>query len=117
MAEGGRLQIETDAQGVGLLLPHQLLEDGEKAIDGVGGRAVPGREGPDAVKSPIEDGISVDDHKFHGEASRLRIKISSYSISVFPHMGKLKQAPPGSLRRTRRFPSQLPARSRLPSGR
>ena len=69
MPEGGAPPIEGDAQGVGPLLIHQLLQDGEKAVDGVGGCAVPGGEHPNAVKGPVDDGIAVDDHELHGEAS------------------------------------------------
>ena len=67
MPEGRRGQVEGDAQGVRLLLVRQLLKDVQKSVDGVGGLAVPGGEHPHAVKSPVDDGIAVDDHELHGE--------------------------------------------------
>ena len=71
MPEGGGLPVKADAQGVGGLLVQQLLQDGEEAVDGVGGGAVPGGEHPDPEKGPVDDGIAVDGHELHGSASRL----------------------------------------------
>ena len=79
VTEGGRFPVEADAQGVGRLLPHQLLEDGEETVDGVGGGAVPGGEHPDAVKGPVDDGVAVDDHELHGSSLRAARKFR-YSI-------------------------------------
>lgn len=60
------LQIKGAAEGVGLLLVNELLENVQKAVDGVGGLAVPGGEHVNAVKGAVDDGVSVDDHElFH----------------------------------------------------
>ena len=69
MPEGGLPPVEGDAQGLRLFLLQQPLEGGDKAIYGVGIQAVPGRQGPDAVKGAVDDAVAVDDHQFHGESS------------------------------------------------
>ena len=67
--EGGRLQVEGTAQGLRLLLLHQLQQNVEKAEHGVGGDPVPGGQGPDPIKGPIQDGIAVNDHELHKKPS------------------------------------------------
>lgn len=64
MAEGGSLPVEGHAEGGRLLLLQQLEQDGHKAVDGIGGGAVLGGEHPDAVKSPVDDGVAVNGHEF-----------------------------------------------------
>ena len=67
--EGGGRPVEGDAQRVGLILGEQLVEDVQKAEDGVGGLArLGGQRLADPVKGPVEDGVSVQDHQFHRNA-------------------------------------------------
>ena len=66
VAEGRRVEVEGDAESVGLLLLPQAEEGGEEAEDRVGIEPIPGGEGADAVKRPVEDAVAVDDHELHG---------------------------------------------------
>ena len=67
VAEGRRLQVKGTAQGVGVFLLHQLEQNIEKTEDGVGGSPIPGGQGANAVKGPVQDGVAVNDHQLHGE--------------------------------------------------
>ena len=69
MPEGGGLPVKGDAQGVRILLPLQLQQDVEKAENGVGGKAIPGGQGPDPVKGAVDNGISIQHHQFHAKSS------------------------------------------------
>ena len=66
VAESGGVKIKGDTESVGLLLLPQTQKGGEKAEDRVGIEPIPGGEGADAVESPVEDTVAVDDHEFHG---------------------------------------------------
>ena len=97
MAEGGGGPVKGDTEGVGLAVVHQLVQNVQKAKDGVGGLARPGGQVlADAVEGPVDDGIAVDDHQFFHGGSSLSLrrkaghKITSYSITVFPKKGKEK---------------------------
>ena len=64
VAEGGGLAVKSDAQGLGLLLVQQLVQDIQKAKHGVGGLARPGGQvRAHAVKGPVDDGVAVQDHQ------------------------------------------------------
>ena len=66
MAEGWGVDVEGDAQGVRFLLAFQPQQRGEKAEHGVGVQPVPGGKRADAVVGPVDNGIAVNDHEFHG---------------------------------------------------
>ena len=64
MAEGGGLAVKGDAQGVGLPLIQQFIENVQKAENGVGGLSRPGGEIlAHPVKGPVDNGVAVQDHK------------------------------------------------------
>ena len=64
VAEGGGLAVKGDAQGLGLLLVQQLVQNIQKAKHGVGGLARPGGQvRAHAVKGPVDDGVAVQDHQ------------------------------------------------------
>ena len=67
MAEGGSLAVKGDAQGVGLPLIQQFIENVQKAKNGVGGLSRPGGEIlAHPVKGPVDNGVAVQDHElFH----------------------------------------------------
>ena len=62
MPEGRRLQIEADAERVRLLLVQQALQDRQKAVNRVGGRAVGRVELPHTEKGAVDDAVAVQDH-------------------------------------------------------
>ena len=69
VAEGGALEVEGHAEGVRLIFLHELFQNVQKAIDGVGIESLPGGEGPDAVERPVDDAVAVENHQFHGDGS------------------------------------------------
>ena len=60
MPEGGGFQVEGHGDPVGLFNVQQPLQDGQKAVDRVGGGAVRGVQHADAEKRPVDDAVSVD---------------------------------------------------------
>ena len=62
MAEGGGLQVKADANRLRLLLLQQTLQDGNKAVDGVGRGAVRGVQRTHAVKGTVDNAVAVQDH-------------------------------------------------------
>ena len=65
MAEGGAVEVKSHAQGVGLLLMLHLLQNIQKAVNGVGVHAVFCRQQPHPVKGAVNDAVAVKDHQFH----------------------------------------------------
>jgi hypothetical protein len=65
VAEGGGVEVEGDAQGVGILVVFQAQQRGEKAVNGVGVKPVPGGQGADAVVRAVQNAVSVNDHQLH----------------------------------------------------
>ena len=77
MAEGGGVEVEGDAEGVGLLLRREAQQRGQKAEDGVGVESVPRRQGPDAVIGPVENAVSVNGHELHRDNLQFQEKSQS----------------------------------------
>ena len=71
VAERRRAQIERDAQRLRHLQLQHALQDGQKAVHTVGGRAVRRVEHPHAVKRAVDDAVAVKDHQFHSGSSLL----------------------------------------------
>ena len=69
VAEGGGLQVEAHADLVGAVILPQLEQHIEEAVNGVGGGAVGGGQGPHTVKGPVHQAVSVDGHEMHGATS------------------------------------------------
>ena len=69
MAEGRGMDVEGDAHRIRGLLALQSQEGGQKPKNGVGIQSVSGRKRPNAIEGPIDDGVAVDDHEFHGDTS------------------------------------------------
>ena len=65
MAEGGGLQVKGHRQPLGPLLVQQPPQDGEKAVNGVGGRAVRRVQHTDPEVGPVDNAVSVDRENFH----------------------------------------------------
>ena len=68
VAEGRAVQVEGNAQRVGLFLARDLLQDVQKAIDRVGIEALARRQRPHAVKRAVDDAVAVQNHQFHLKA-------------------------------------------------
>ena len=97
VAEGGGGPVKGDAESVGLAVVQQLVQNVQKAKDGVGRLTFPcGQVLADSVEGPVDDGIAVNDHQFFHSGSSLSLrqkaghKITFYSITVFPKKGKEK---------------------------
>ena len=73
VAEGGGVKVKGDAQGVRLFFLLQSQQRGKKAENGMGIQPLPVGQGPDAVIGPVDDGIAVNDHAFHGKTSGIRM--------------------------------------------
>ena len=65
VAEGWFPPVKGHAEPIGLFLLQQLLQNGHKAIDRVGGRPVGGVQRPHAVKGPVDQAVAVQNHQFH----------------------------------------------------
>ena len=65
MAEGGAVEVKGNAQGVGLFLHRDLLQNIQEAEDGVGIQALPGGQRPHAVKGAVDDAVAIQYHQLH----------------------------------------------------
>ena len=65
VAEGGRVQVEGKGNGVRLLLLDELIDDIEKAVDGVGVGAILRGEQPHPVKGSVDDTVGIKGKDFH----------------------------------------------------
>ena len=63
--EGGAVEVKGHAHRVGLLFLFHPLQDVQKAVNGIGIQAVPGRQGLYAEKRPVDDAVPVQDHQLH----------------------------------------------------
>ena len=53
------MEVEGHGNGLRLLLLFHLFQDVQKAVDGMGIETLPGGQGPDAEKRPVDDGVTV----------------------------------------------------------
>ena len=66
------MEVEGHAQGVGLFLLFQSVENIQKSENTVGEQSVPCGQGADAVKSAVDNAVSVQNHQFHWVRSLFR---------------------------------------------
>ena len=59
VAEGGALEVKGHADPIGALLLLHALQDVQEAKNGVGVQPLPGGQGPDAVKRPVDHAVAV----------------------------------------------------------
>ena len=74
MAEGRLFAVKADAERLRLLLLQQPLQNGKKAVDRVGGRAVRRVERAYTIKSAVDDAVAVQNHTFHSLTSSAAIR-------------------------------------------
>ena len=59
------MQVEGKGDGIRLLLLDELVDDIEKAVDGVGVNALPRGEQPHPVKGAVDDAVGVKGEGLH----------------------------------------------------
>ena len=69
MAERRGLEVKGDAERIRRLLRLDPVQDIQKAKNRIRRQPVPGRQGADAVKRPVDDAVAIEDHQFHRRCS------------------------------------------------
>ena len=94
VAEGGRVQVEGKGDGVRLLILDELIDDIEKAVDGVGVGAILRGEQPHPVKGSVDDTVGIKGKDFHsGLLGRDFRWFPILYYTMFPRKGNGRIAP------------------------
>ena len=74
VTKGGGVQVEGKGDGIRLLLLDELVDDIEKAVDGVGVNALSRGEQPHPVKGAVDDAVGIKGEGLHANLLTLRKK-------------------------------------------